>query len=70
MFDGLLYRDHCAFDKDMRVYANNLCDVLRMHKMRINEDPNSPEFLSNPSNGIIISSFYNVPKDATIETAM
>mmetsp|Transcript_32941 Transcript_32941/g.62942 ORF Transcript_32941/g.62942 Transcript_32941/m.62942 type:complete len:417 (-) Transcript_32941:89-1339(-) len=97
MFAGRLYREHCTFDPDMGVYAKNLCNVLRMRKMMINNgstdhkeittaehddafpcderrvvlvDNNPLSFLPNPSNGILVSSFYDDPKDDTLEAVM
>lgn len=122
MFAGRYYREHCSYDPDMGVYAKNLCDVLRMRKMTINDDcsdaiscderrvvlvsptvlgrpfflenecavptiasdkidapssisrkqvDNNPlSFLPNPSNGILVSSFYDDPKDDTLEAVM
>lgn len=101
MFKGRFYREHCAFDPDLGVYAKDLCDVMRMRKMMINNDTtagghheeglngchhddglpcderrvvlvdNNPlSFLPNPSNGILVSSFYDDPKDDTLEAVM
>ncbi len=116
MFRGRFYREHCVYDPDLGVYAKNLCDVLRMRQMMINDDisaaadrndvrryeanaapsssssssssssvpisfpcderrvvlvDNNPlSFLPNPSNGILVSSFYDDPKDDTLEAVM
>lgn len=97
MFAGRFYREHCSYDPDMGVYAKDLCHVLRMRKMMINNastdhqeiangingdclpcderrvvlvDNNPLSFLPNPSNGILVSSFYDDPKDDTLEAVM
>jgi TFIIF-interacting CTD phosphatase-like protein len=94
----------------MGVYAKNLCDVLRMRQMMIDDtadrreggglpldgyhhcntgsssslphsfpcderrvvlvDNNPLSFLPNPSNGILVSPFYDDPKDDTLEAVM
>jgi CTD small phosphatase-like protein 2 len=110
MFRGRFYREHCVYDPDLGVYAKNLCDVLRMRQMIIDDaadrhsiegmpiddvqqnnvisasslplsfpcderrvvlvDNNPLSFLPNPSNGILVSSFYDDPKDDTLEAVM
>jgi len=108
MFRGRFYREHCVYDPDLGVYAKNLCDVLRMRQMMIEDaadcyegegippnggvhcgsssslrnsfacderrvvlvDNNPLSFLPNPSNGILVSSFYDDPKDDTLEAVM
>ena len=92
MFQGRFYRDTCAYNPDLGVYAKDLCCVLRNRKMIINSgeshkeeyydendcfdcderrvvlvDNNPLSFLPNPSNGILVSSFYDDPKDDTLE---
>ena len=108
LFRGRFYREHCVYDPDLGVYAKNLCEVLRMRQMMIEDtadcyegegippnagihhgsssslpnsfacderrvvlvDNNPLSFLPNPSNGILVSSFYDDPKDDTLEAVM
>ena len=102
MFRGRFYRESCAYNPDLGVYAKDLCAVMHKRKMLINTSTNDDEcqtnngkpyldennrlhcderrvvlvdnnplsFLPNPSNGILVSSFYDDPKDDTLEAVM
>jgi TFIIF-interacting CTD phosphatase-like protein len=70
--DGYGY-DEAAYDeRNMNVssvYENNYrtsCDARRV----VLVDNNPLSFLPNPSNGILVSSFYDDPKDDTLEAVM
>ncbi|EED95855.1 predicted protein, partial [Thalassiosira pseudonana CCMP1335] len=64
-FRGRFYREHCLFHEDLGVYAKDLCD-----RRVVLVDNNPLSFLPNPSNGILVSSFYDDPKDDTLEAVM
>mmetsp|Transcript_17107 Transcript_17107/g.25919 ORF Transcript_17107/g.25919 Transcript_17107/m.25919 type:complete len:278 (+) Transcript_17107:125-958(+) len=65
IFDGRWYRDSCsqtkdgAFVKDLGVLNKNASRMVLV-------DNNPMSFLANPSNGILVSSFYDDPSDRTL----
>lgn len=67
--DGYGY-DEAAYDERnmSSVYENHRtsCDARRV----VLVDNNPLSFLPNPSNGILVSSFYDDPKDDTLEAVM
>jgi Dullard-like phosphatase family protein len=70
MFAGRWYREHCVYDAKQIAYVKNLCTfppVLNKNLDRVVLVDNNPlSFLANPSNGILVSSFYNDPTDKTL----
>jgi TFIIF-interacting CTD phosphatase-like protein len=76
-YDEAAYHDEQRNNHGMNLfsslYANNnnssnstSCDVRRV----VLVDNNPLSFLPNPSNGILVSSFYDDPKDDTLEAVM
>lgn len=67
--DGYGYDEAAYDDRNMTsVYENHRtsCDARRV----VLVDNNPLSFLPNPSNGILVSSFYDDPKDDTLEAVM
>lgn len=70
------YRDSCIFDANLGAYVKDLNHVLKKQKLLNNHqsvlnravliDNNPLSFLANPSNGILVSSFYDDPNDDTL----
>lgn len=68
------YRESCVFDENLSVYVKDLHQVFsstsseeEMNKKRIVLVDNNPlSFLANPSNGILVSNFYDDPRDETL----
>ncbi|KAL7558535.1 hypothetical protein ACA910_008127 [Epithemia clementina (nom. ined.)] len=67
-FAGRWYREHCTYDGEYQAYIKNL-SVLPLQNMAraVLIDNNPLSFLSNPSNGILVPSFYNDPEDDSLE---
>lgn len=70
------YRDSCIYDPNLGAYVKDLNHVLKKQKLLNNHqsvlnravliDNNPLSFLANPSNGILVSSFYDDPNDDTL----
>jgi len=65
------YRESCVYDANLGVYIKDLNSILQTHqhnelKRVVLVDNNPLSFLANPSNGILVSSFYDDPKDDTL----
>lgn len=63
------YRESCILDDEWGVYVKNLSHILpNINPARTVLVDNNPfSFLSHPSNGILVSNFYNDPKDDTLQ---
>ena len=63
------YRESCILDEEWGVYVKNLSHILpNINPARTVLVDNNPfSFLSHPSNGILVSNFYNDPKDDTLQ---
>ena len=82
MFQGRYYRDHCTFDPSLGVYVKDLKNAFRKKhsqegsNKRLNEgrvvlvDNNPMSFLANPCNGVLVSNFYDDPKDDTLQLVL
>ncbi len=69
MFAKRWYRETCSYDATNDVYVKNLHRLLPtpdQHRRVVLVDNNPFSFLANPSNGILVSSFYNDPNDNTL----
>lgn len=69
MFAGRWYREHCSFDAQQQAYVKDLgrLPTLGNDLDRVVLVDNNPlSFLANPSNGILVSSFYSDPADSTL----
>jgi Dullard-like phosphatase family protein len=71
IFTNCWYRESCSLDSNVGAYVKNLNvgwgDRL---KRTVLVDNNPLSFLANPSNGILVSSFYNDPQDTTLPAVM
>lgn len=79
MFQERFYREHCSFDPSLGVYVKSLEAAFQDRKQsreRIKDfnerrvvliDNNPYSFLANPMNGILVSNFYDDPKDCTLD---
>uniref|UniRef100_A0A7S3L811 FCP1 homology domain-containing protein n=1 Tax=Amphora coffeiformis TaxID=265554 RepID=A0A7S3L811_9STRA len=69
-FAGRWYREHCAFvEKPQRAYVKDLGNLPFSDLSRVVLVDNNPlSFLTNPDNGILVSSFYNDPNDTSLGT--
>ena len=71
MLSGRWYRDSCSYDESYQAYAKDLrtivgspsSDALRRVVL---VDNNPMSFLTQPSNGILVSNFYDDPTDKTL----
>jgi len=73
MFAGRWYREHCAWDSRQGAYVKDLSRLPPLQQQKKDDhsrvvlvDNNPLSFLANPENGILVSSFYNDPKDTTL----
>ena len=69
MFDGLWYREHCVFDAQQQAYVKDLTKLPALNDSLdrvVLVDNNPLSFLANPSNGILVSSFYSDANDKTL----
>ena len=78
LLSNRFYRDSCSIHEEMGVYVKDLKNVFgptKQHKM-FNEkrvvlvDNNPLSFLANPSNGILVSNFYDDPSDETLPAVL
>jgi Dullard-like phosphatase family protein len=71
IFTKCWYRESCVMDSNVGAYVKDLDfewgDRL---KRTVLVDNNPMSFLANPSNGILVSSFYNDPHDTTLPAVL
>uniref|UniRef100_A0A7S2Y7V2 Mitochondrial import inner membrane translocase subunit TIM50 n=1 Tax=Entomoneis paludosa TaxID=265537 RepID=A0A7S2Y7V2_9STRA len=66
-FASRWYRQHCTFDERRNAYVKDLSALPLPDMSRtVLVDNNPLSFLSHPSNGILVSSFFNDPNDTTL----
>jgi len=66
-FAARWYRQHCTWDEHRNAYVKDLSALPLANMSRtVLVDNNPLSFLSHPSNGILVSSFYDDPKDTTL----
>ncbi|KAL3910103.1 MAG: hypothetical protein SGILL_007822 [Bacillariaceae sp.] len=72
IFTKCWYRESCQLDSNVGAYVKNLgfCWDEEKLKRTVLVDNNPLSFLSNPENGILVSSFYNDHKDTTLPAVM
>lgn len=76
-FAGRWFRDSCTYDPPLSggsgAYVKNLnrlpCTVNQLDRVVL-VDNNPLSFLANPSNGILINSFYNDPNDKSLSAVL
>ena len=68
MFAARYYRECCTYDDTLNVYVKDLTnlDLERNMGRVVLVDNNPMSFLAQPSNGILVSNFYDDPEDATL----
>lgn len=66
---GRWYREHCVFDPTKPAYVKDLDRLPFASSLDrvVLVDNNPLSFLANPSNGILVSSFYNDPDDTSLQ---
>ena len=74
MFAQHWYRESCDLNSEIGAYVKNL-NNLRLGKKNdlsrvVLVDNNPLSFLTHPSNGILVSSFYNDPNDTTLPAVL
>merc|ERR1711862_388356 len=74
---GRWYRDSCVYDETSvgrPAYVKNLKRILDNNNNNLQRtvlvDNNPLSFLANPTNGILVSSFYNDPYDKTLPAVL
>ena len=72
IFTKCWYRESCTLDSSVGAYVKKLDfewggDQL---KRTVLVDNNPLSFLANPENGILVSSFYDDPKDTTLPAVL
>lgn len=85
MFAGRFYRENCTYDSSLGVFVKDLNNIVRKGKSNIDADSPEPifnekkvvlvdnnpySFLANPKNGILVSNFYDDPKDDTLQAVL
>ena len=67
IFTHIWYRESCTMDSAVGAYVKDLDFQWGDRLQRtVLVDNNPMSFLANPSNGILVSSFYNDPSDTTL----
>lgn len=73
IFSHCWYRESCDLDQDIVAYVKDLKPMFGRRaggrsslKRTVLVDNNPLSFLANPENGILVSSFYNDPRDTTL----
>lgn len=72
IFTQSWYRESCTLDSNVGAYVKNLGFAWGGDQLKrtVLVDNNPLSFLANPENGILVSSFYNDPKDTTLPAVM
>ena len=72
IFTKAWYRDSCTMNASVGAYVKNL--GLRWNEEQLKRvvlvDNNPLSFLANPTNGLLVSSFYNDAKDTTLPAVL
>ena len=68
IFTHCWYRESCNLDQDIVAYIKDMQPMFGKDRMKrtVLVDNNPLSFLANPENGILVSSFYNDPRDTTL----
>mmetsp|Transcript_6824 Transcript_6824/g.10009 ORF Transcript_6824/g.10009 Transcript_6824/m.10009 type:complete len:239 (-) Transcript_6824:31-747(-) len=72
MLDKRFYRESCTLNSELGVYVKDLSKILQDvdHKRVVLVDNNPLSFLAQPSNGILVSNFYDSPDDITLKAVV
>ena len=86
MFAGRFYRENCTYDSSLGVFVKDLNNIVLKGNIKGNDadsaepifnekrvvlvDNNPYSFLANPKNGILVSNFYDDPKDDTLQAVL
>mmetsp|Transcript_15416 Transcript_15416/g.31775 ORF Transcript_15416/g.31775 Transcript_15416/m.31775 type:complete len:309 (+) Transcript_15416:129-1055(+) len=67
-FTNRYYRECCVYDDTLNVYVKDLTNLDLEHPMSrvVLVDNNPMSFLAQPSNGVLVSNFYDDPEDGTL----
>lgn len=72
IFTHCWYRESCERDDSVGAYVKNLSRAWGGDQLKrtVLVDNNPLSFLANPENGILVSNFYNDPKDVTLPAVL
>jgi len=73
MFHKKHFRDSCSYMPSHGVYVKDLKSALEQQYNRkrvVLVDNNPMSFIANPKNGILVSNFYDDPKDDTLRAVL
>ena len=72
IFTKCWYRESCTLDSNVGAYVKSLDFAWGGDQLKrtVLVDNNPLSFLANPENGILVSSFYNDPKDTTLPAVL
>jgi len=72
IFTHCWYRESCERDDSVGAYVKNLAHAWGGDQLKrtVLVDNNPLSFLANPENGILVSNFYNDPKDVTLPAVL
>eukprot|EP00429_Kryptoperidinium_foliaceum_P066509 CAMPEP_0176054176 /NCGR_PEP_ID=MMETSP0120_2-20121206/26954_1 /TAXON_ID=160619 /ORGANISM="Kryptoperidinium foliaceum, Strain CCMP 1326" /LENGTH=253 /DNA_ID=CAMNT_0017387641 /DNA_START=414 /DNA_END=1175 /DNA_ORIENTATION=- len=71
IFTHCWYRESCHLDQDVGAFVKKLDPMWGDNlKRTVLVDNNPLSFLANPDNGILVSNFYNDPKDNTLPAVL
>lgn len=72
IFTHCWYRESCERDDNVGAYVKNLAHAWGGDQLKrtVLVDNNPLSFLANPENGILVSNFYNDPKDVTLPAVL
>lgn len=72
MLGKRFYRESCSLNSELGVYVKDLSKILDDvdHKRVVLVDNNPLSFLAQPSNGILVSNFYDSPDDITLKAVV
>ena len=66
IFSQRWYRDSCTLSEDGGSYVKDLTILEKDQSRVVLVDNNPLSFIANPSNGILVSSFYDDPQDTSL----
>jgi len=72
IFTHCWYRESCDLHDNVGAYVKNLSRTWGGDKLKrtVLVDNNPLSFLANPENGILVSNFYNDPRDVTLPVVL
>jgi len=72
IFAARYYRESCTVHNDLGVYVKDLSKIVDGRDLTrvVLVDNNPMSFLAQPSNGILVSNFYDDPADETLPAVL